>query len=548
MARQSVGFIDLHIEKIVLGLCGVVLLGTILYAFGGFRFSVDGCSPGDLSVAAKEQADRLADAVRNAKPRPTPPPSAGKSSPEPDQDIKHLIGWFEPSTDGGPITKVAQSPHTVRFPPPRMANVQVAEEDRHNLARIVAPSNLIMTTGRTVFELPPRLGFDEFPPASPSKDVVASQRDWVSVAAQVDLVVQEENFLVEKYPHESYLTIVKVHLQRLDTTKPGSDWETVDTYLPFSQMKRPPIGEEIDDFRRRLDLASNYIARPRFPERKSGDSAQLPAVPYLDEQPKVDAAGKLEKGEAARFARKWYDLAKKAIDGKAPFKAVDPDAALMLARAVKAKATEAGGDLPAKADALLKDLAKKAPKDRPPVDDPPPPERLMPVVAHDFDVEPGSTYIYRLRLEVLNRLAGIGGELKDPIDAERLTMFSDWSKESKEVTPESDIYFFFDKVDRKTEELTATVYRKSPTGFKSKEFGKIVVGSEIGGKDPLVKRADFTTNAVVVDIDFDRDVGGKKDVAIVWLDLNTQQLRERILSEDKNSKKHKELAGKSKAP
>ena len=93
---------------------------------------------------------------------------------------------------------------------------------------------------------------------------------------------------------------------------------------------------------------------------------------------------------------------------------------------------------------------------------------------------------------------------------------------------------------------TVVVYKKGTGGtWKSKEF-KIKVGEEIGRNDKLVKKTDFSTNAVCVDIDFNRVVGGKKDVALVYLDTGSGALRERLLSLDR--KRDSELRKKVSKP
>ena len=39
MAQQSAGFVHEHIEKVVVGLCGIAAIGAIYFAFLGGRFA-----------------------------------------------------------------------------------------------------------------------------------------------------------------------------------------------------------------------------------------------------------------------------------------------------------------------------------------------------------------------------------------------------------------------------------------------------------------------------------------------------------------------------
>lgn len=539
MAKRNVGFVDNHIEKVVVGLCALLLLGAVVFTFGGFRFMVNEFDPARLCEEARTQGDLLAQAFRNVQPRQS-------ESDEKVASQNPLEEWFGPSARHLIQIAGVEAPpfRTQRFPPLVVSISGVNPEDRHGLARIVAPSTPIVTAGRTTFELPTKLEFDEVVQAGPdTEDVKQSTRSWISVAAQVDLVEQDVNFRAEKYPAGSYLTVVKVYLQRRDLTEPGSDWQSVETYLPFKPFKRPQVGESLEEFRRDLDWGSDWIARTKPPGRRTGDRVILPWVPYLDKPPDVphpeDSPVRLQQS-ANRRARTWRELAKKAMDGRTPSKIVDLDAALILARA--AVGSGAIGPEMEKSREFLDELIKKLPRKQREAARRPAPaaERLMPLLAHDLDVIPGHSYRYRMRYEVLNRYAGIRGELSDPTDAEMLTVFSEWSPPSRPVEAVSDVLFYLTKADRKRKEVTVTVYRKARTGWKNKDF-KIKVGDEIGRNDRRVKKADFTTDTICVGIDFNRVVNKNKTTALVYLDKNTGMLRERLLSVDKKNKLRRKL-------
>ena len=131
------------------------------------------------------------------------------------------------------------------------------------------------------------------------------------------------------------------------------------------------------------------------------------------------------------------------------FKDIDLDAAYILARAgagtLGAKEAESN-----KAKQLLTEVKAKLPKSRRNdlQEQTHSPDRLMPIVAHDLDVQPGHTYVYRIRYEVFNVYAGNPGELANPEDALKLTVFSGWSPVSRPVEVTSDTYFYLSKSDR----------------------------------------------------------------------------------------------------
>jgi hypothetical protein len=547
MAKRDVGFVDQHIEKIATAACVLILLAAAVFSFGGFRFSANGRDPAALCEQVRDQAEIVARRITNAKP----PASAGLSddSGNPDNEPgAELQDWFGPSAPG--LIEIAgiepRPARTQRFPPLVTSISGVSPEDRRGLARMVTPSVPIVTTGRTSFDVPAKLPLEDVVGSGlGTRDTTVASHSWVSVSAVLDLIEQDANYYAEKYPSGSFPTIVKVHLQRKDRTEAWRDWENVDTYLPFETPEVPKPGDEaFEDSRLLLDQAQDDIARTRLPSRRSGDRAVLPWVPYLDTPPDVSDFGESKVGQmaASRRARKWRELAKKAMEGKTVSKTEDLDAAVMLIRA--ALASGASDAEIEKAEGLRQTLRKKLDKkQRSELQKAArAPERLMPLLAHDVRAVPGHTYQYRMRYEALNPYAGIPGELADPRLAERLTVFSDWSLPSRPTEVQNDVYFFLSKADARRREATVTVYKKARTGWKYKDF-KIKVGSEIGRNDKRVKKADFSTGAVCVNLDFSRVFEKKKTLSLIYLDPDGGVLRERLLSVDRKDKLRRKLNG-----
>ncbi|MFH1417129.1 MAG: hypothetical protein ABII12_02435 [Planctomycetota bacterium] len=545
MSKRDVSFIDLHAEKLVLGLCVVLLLAAGVYSFGGMRFTIEGKGPAGLITEAGEQAATTAMRVRNSKPAPKRE-DAGKDKAW-QEDLKK---WFDPLREGLiQIAGIEPVPwRTQRFPPPRPEITGVAREDRHNLAKVVAPGLPIVTSGQTLMTLGQKPNLDEWLRGSAPDDASkAERRFYVSVAAQIDLVDQELNFYVEKYPANSHLTVVDVQLQRLDMDEPWRGWQEADAYLPYSPLQRPSIfdgrefkPEGVTEFSRLLEEGASHIARPLLPSR----SAKLPEVPYLKDAPK-DTGGKTAAGGI--LVKKWLGLAKKAMEGKSPFDGQDLDAAGILARAAVAVMGADEKDTET-AKRLYADIIKQLSKPRQQFFKDNPlrlPDRLMPIMAHDLGAAPGHTYQYRMRYEVYNIYAGNTGELKDSSQAQQLTLFSGWSPGSRPVEVSSDVYFFLTKADPKKEEATVTVFKKTRAGWKNQDY-KIQAGETIGRKEKRGpnKGVDFTTNVLCVDLDFaktDPAPDGKRTVALQYVYLDDGQLRERFLSRDRKSKLMKRL-------
>ncbi len=539
MARRSESFIDLHAEKIVIGVCALIMIGAGVYGLGGARFSVNDKSAGEICDAAGEAAEQTRQAVLNAKadPKKLTPEGTGGKDP-----VTQLAEWYGEHAKG--LVQIAgvpaQLPRTQIFPTPYMPLGAAGGSTKRQLAQIVAPDVPVVTTGRSPFDVPvEKPDLSEYNGKPPTGGGKPAERIWVSVAAQIDLTRQDAHFISESYPDGSFLEVVKVHLQRKDLTDTRRGWEDVEVYLPFKLPARPvrPDGtiamDKLDDFRQSIAAAADFIARTRLPI----DASLLPQVPYLDESPKP-ASTKPEEAEQEATARlrKWMDRAKAALSGKRPFKEPDVDAAYILARAA-AQTVGAKDKETNMARQLLTEIKAKLPKNRRTEfpDQNRSPDRLMPILANDLDAQAGHTYVYRIRYEVLNIYAGNPGELANADDALRLTLLSGWSPPSRPVEVESDTYFYLTKADRAKKEVTVTVFKKSRRETNRQEY-RIHVGDPIGRKEVRGKKGNFTTGLICVDIDFDRVVDGQKDVSMIYVDPTDGRLRERLLSRDKKDK------------
>jgi hypothetical protein len=542
MAKRNVGFFDLHAEKLAVGACALLLLAAAYYSLGGARFKIEDKGPGDVINAVAESADQTRQALASARPAPPkePEPEAGSKDP-----VSQLRAWFGESAVG--LIKIARLaeplPRTQPFPAPLQLVTWTAPEDRHQLARLVTPEIPLVVVGSTTLFFPQEKPELELYTGSTFRsEGKPAVRTYVSVAAQVDLTEQAANFIAERYPAGSYLPIVHVHLQRKDVDDSSGGWEDVETFLPFKSFKRPVVVESegraritgLEEFRRLVDLGGEYIARPKLPAEK----AELPPVPLLDEAPKKGPKVTEEPPEqiAARRVKEWLGKAKDAMEARRPFDTVDLDAAYILSRAAAGVAGAKEKDLE-NARAVLATAVKRLQKTRKlrQIGAPPPAERLMPILAHDLDAASGKTYVYRIRYEIVNVYAGNRSELANPADADKVTLLSAWSPPSRPVEIKSDTYIFLTKADRAKREVTVTVCKVTRRGVNKKDF-KVQVGEEIGKKDKLGAKIDYTTGLVCVDIDFDRVTGTKKDVAIVVLEKEAGAHRERLLSRDRQDK------------
>lgn len=547
MGKKDAGFVDQHIEKVALGACAVLLVGVAWFAFLSGRFSANDQAPGKLCEEVQSAAARTATAYKGARFQE----NASAADQTASNAIKNLDRWFGPNAEGLIAIARVESPvgRTQSFPPTFVSAIETSAEDRHNLAELVSPGIPVLVADRSDLVIKserPGLDIYDSPPPFEAKD--AAPRNWVSVAAQVDLVQQDVNFRTEKYPSGSYLSVVSVRLQRLDRNEPWRGWQNIEPYTPFvpidpSKLYDADAGslkmDELPDFRQLLDDKQEQIARGLLPGRR----VAAPPIPYFPDPPTKD-------DEPNRLAQKWTQLADKAMKGRQPFAdGGDRDAALLLLRAAVALKGARPKELEP-AEKMLKSLLeskdfRKGPKSRRTFAQQPvrPANRLMPIVAHDVTVEPGHTYQYRIAYDVYNVFAGNRSELRDPADAERLVMTSPWSESSRSVEIESDTHFFVTDQSEQKQNVTVTVFKKARGGWRSAKF-KVQVGDAIGGKltKGPSKGTDFSTDAICLDIDFKRTEGDRTTVAMVFVDATDGVLRERLLVRGKNNALYEELS------
>ncbi len=537
MAKKSTSFVDEHIEKVVVGVCGLVLLTSVYVGMGSGRFELNGKQPDDLKELVANEAEQVARNIKNAT-RPAPKPAGANSQGK--DAVAQLEQWFGEDAPG--LLAMVESPagRTQPFPPIFYSTTETSREDRHGLAVMVAPDIPVVSAGRSVFQFPEELPpLEKYTGAKESRTLPATTRNWVCVAAQIDLVQQDIYYKTQKYPKGAFPTIVQVHLERFDQNEAWRGWQPVDTYLPYIPPEMPEMTgasgalslQGMTDFKDLLVRKQEYVARPTIGnERVAGDRIYYPGIPYFPEPPHGNEKNP-EKG--------WYRDAQKASQGRSPFDVEDLDAAMLLSRAVLGRPGVSESDR-AKAqslfDTVVKDL-KRTRKNWAPGGVVRPPERMMPIVAYDMSAVPGHTYTYRIRYEVLNIFAGNTGELLDPADAEKMTVFSGWSPETRPVRIESDTYFYLTKADDKKNEVTVTVYKKKGRDAAKQATFKVQVGAEIGGEKRRGKsKVDFSTGAICLDIDFNRKIDGRTDVSLVYVDTTDGSVHEKLLSIDKKDK------------
>jgi len=229
MAKQAVGAIERHVEKGVLGVTVLLLLG----AAGVYLVS----SPNTAEIGRQETApgqvnERVRDAARTLRNR------LQSARPEVDSVSDPLPGL---QAGDGSVLAAANLPGTWPAPVPMMPRVpdigNIVIEGQMELAEVIAPGQPRCKAGRSVVTLYPPVTMGREEEALEEEDYYYDQTtNWVTVAAAFDRREQERQCQLAGYKlgrRRAYL--VGSELQRRRQQPDGTwpeDWENVYTYAP----------------------------------------------------------------------------------------------------------------------------------------------------------------------------------------------------------------------------------------------------------------------------------------------------------------------------
>lgn len=606
MAKQSVSIVERHLEKAVLGVCVVVLLAAVaLYLVSSpntIEMGNDTVSPGIIDAKIAEAGRNLAARLRNV----------AVDKIEIEDAVPKLMEAVNPLE----YARLPRTlPRSVPFLPPVPKVVEpTPQAGEIVLAKVVMPSKPMVTQGRSTLSLVPHaiLGQPGITPPGPN-EINPYKRDvnWVTVAATYDIQRQIDVCKKAGYkPGRRNPYVIGVDLQRRAKLTDGSysDWADVKSYAPLvapdppevkvvkgikEQVLEPETRERIEEFRALIEQGQLELYRPLFPLSEYGDEWGYPRFADIDVRaldaelnPDNDRVypGEVHDGagpeqpkkpeellaEARKFLRvhKWKEakaLAQEVLDMPPVAGPIREDAKQLIELANQTALDIRRGR---KKDPYVKggeaDVEQR------------PKSRYQVAWAHDAAVsgengaQSGRVYQYRMRLRAYNRFCGYPAELKDPKDAEKVLLASDWSEPTDDVYIPPDTRFFLTSgnvIDRKGAKVS--VFKWYEGVWVNHAFA-IKVGSKIGDKARERIRPgdrpeiDFDTDATVVDIDYDYLYRPKKEkarrrftvqsarktVALVYADSGGH-LHQRILAADKGSaeyKSYKEMVRRTTGP
>lgn len=293
MSKGSFNVLELHAEKIVLGLGGVVLL-YMMWAYlisspNVVKYGGVDVSPSELDDKILADARGLETAVRSA---------SGKSPefPKYTEQVKHLLssGVLATPTDGGPpvaasLRRSAAFGTKIEYPGAKPHDGSGGGGVAIALVQPLAPEPPLARTGRSLAVVGPVKA--PWPGPTPGEGTEVS---WVNIAAYFPLEKQQDEFKNAGYSEDKqrvYLAGVEVQRQELLASGEWSDWSDVTSRAALQLDIHKPVidpatgavrnSAEVKDDLNVLKTIQRDIMQPQFHTVKGGEPWGIPDMPGL---------------------------------------------------------------------------------------------------------------------------------------------------------------------------------------------------------------------------------------------------------------------------
>jgi len=561
MAKQLVNPIERHLEKGILGVAGLALVGSIvLYVVrtpNRTELAGESVAPssidGKIGAKAVEAVGRLRSApTKTTVPDPLFETYNGSLTPVKAEPLASAVAL-------GPVVPVVDTGGGAGGPA--------------GLAKVLTPGKPTITHGRGTF-----ITFN----AAAQKVYIPS--DWVSISAVWDVKAQRDAQIREYGPTQPDVVFapgeIQRRLQRPDGSWSDGDWKDVES-APAAMLPKEPVirlladGKTIEvdrDTLKDLDRFKGELAHPnmqlevlrplppemapptkwRFPKITTYREVQMEDEEFLfpNDPPSSDPPDRYGVNPDAAITKAVKQLtpaeqvAKDLTEGEALLESAkrtrsknDATRAYNRAVTIAADRTVSASDkrraeaLKAAADQEIKDIERErltkgvnvAPTGEP--DSNKPKREKTPaqqVWVHDAgigSVQNGATYQYRLRFRILNVLAGAPHKFEKPENAAVLFIHGDWSAPCDPVTIEPAVEFYVTGEDSKDREISIDFFRwYLGVWVKPARRMKAGIGDALADRqrvpvpaldDPTAAdnaEVEFQADAVVVDVDLDRPI------------------------------------------
>lgn len=307
MAQKLLALAEVHVEKVVLGLCALFMIyvawGYLLKSPNKIELFGQKVGPGDLHEVIKQQADRLEQAVRNAKPEPVDVESYATKLRQ-----TFEAGLFAQAEGKPPLRPVL--PLATNFGSEiEIPGLEEEPPDSVELVTPLKPTPPVLEFGRSmVFRQPLVIGAagaaaaDE---AETSNEPV--ELPWVTIAAEFDRKAQYTEMINAGYaPYRARVYIAGTEVRRQEMLSNGefSDWKTIATTqaMPIVDIPEPVFDDEDGSLANKPEIDETFltiknnqqrIEQPPFYFVQAGDEWDIPPLPW-----RVEMMAKLAEAEA----------------------------------------------------------------------------------------------------------------------------------------------------------------------------------------------------------------------------------------------------------
>ena len=592
MAKQLVGPVERHVEKVVVAVAGLFLIGVLaLYLvsspnkiqIGG----TDPVAPSGIDALLAQKANQVREQIKAAKGKvETPEPVAEAFAAALDPFKAEKLGApFARGAALGPIVPIIDAPTVI--------------EGSAKLVDVLALPKPQVIFGRST--------------VLANNDATAV--NWVTVSSMFDVKKQIEAQGLAYGETRKDLIYASGDLQRRSQRPDGSwsddDWQDVISWPAFEMPAVPELalegeGKKIGMSKENMDALQRFrdniqdsgrqisILRPLFIEVLNGDKWSLPKwVPYrqllvFDDEIRspqfesetledrygmatgepVAAGAEVPAGNEVEIELKAAQkmLASASTDAEC-IEVFNRAAAILTNPSASAENKTKARKLQDEADQKQRDIKRRGGPAVPAgggnvPNKPRTPSGQQVVWAHDAapdSLPSGRTVQYRIRMTLLNRLAGEPLLLRNKEDATQVFVHGSWSEPGDPIEIPATERFFITACDERKQEVTAEMYRwfdgvwvKARTKFGMGQPLSVTARTPAPSQDnPLEAdnpEVEFVADATLMDIDFKRTFreqkkgsgkGGVKypaavaDCGVVLVDQDGR-LEERVVATDKN--------------
>lgn len=538
MANQKINIFEQHVEKLAVGLGGLLFL-WVTYAYllsspNKLELSGQMVSPSEIDLRVQSKAEEVFNRVRNAKPKVADIRDFAEEQRQLSQGALHqtefeLEHMLVSSVVPGPPVPDVEGPLT---------------PGQVTLATLLPPDKPTVAVGRLTAMFPP-----ESVPIGESLDdnkqlimelEGATDRSWVTLAVEFDYLKQREVFLANNYQTNRFtITVADILLrrqQRLPNGEWGS-WQEIEEYGQYHMDKEPALtlltdadGRLYVPARQRSNLKTwlgnlqefqSDLVRPPMPDPEAGEAWHPPFLVDLIEmypeeiypEPEMVKQDTKKNVPPLKQAKADLKLARQLKDdGKLGVALGVADKILAM------KGIPRGHKVKEQARVLVEEiLAEQRKREIESMRDggavaggelEEEKVRTKDIFfAHDTEAEPGSTYRYQLKIQAFNYYVAIADRLKNPLeDATKIYIESEWSPPTDPVKVPSQQRVFL--ASAKAEAAQFEIYKWFQGSWLREKFST-KIGERIGGSRRIVvdgqrTHVEFETGLLLLDLLQDR--------------------------------------------